>query len=108
MKQKILNELQNIIGRIPTTDEKDLCLDYVEEYFDHELGSVKDDDIKLAVAYFVDENMERCSQCGEYELCHNMIKSACNYFCSTTCEEAYYNDLTDTLHEQNQSFIYRF
>lgn len=108
MKKKILDELQNTIGKKPTKEEKKLCLDYVEEYFDHELGSVNDDDIKLAVAYFVDEEMEHCSQCGEYELCHNMIKSACNYFCTTLCEEAYYKEMADALHEEQQRYFFRF
>lgn len=108
MKDIITNELQKIIGRLPTSEELDLCFDYVEDYFGDDFDTTKDDALTLAVAYFVDENMERCSFCGEYELCHNMIKSTCNYFCTTTCEEAYYNELQEDMHDKFQSYIYNF
>lgn len=85
MKRTIENHINKLIGRYPTEEELQSCINYLDYWADDQ---TMPKDIECMINDWSDENMAYCVNCGKYHLISEMHETPDGYFCD---EECYYD-----------------
>ena len=73
IKQILMNEVRDVLGRNPTEEEFKGFVDYIVEYFNDQVRAGKADkvftaDVGLLLYEYRNDNYRQCEDCGEWYL----------------------------------------